>query len=150
MKGLNTAGWCILLLAGMALYASDDHAPFATRVVSMQYPRLAAMAQITGTVTLRIRIDSTGKVLDAKELSGHPILVKAAKANIKLWRFSPGLSGGEKAESEFDFNYVFELKGVSEASVQCSQLTYEYPDKVTITSEAPHMEPGRGEAAPRP
>jgi TonB family protein len=141
MKLLNTSRWSILLLAAMTLNASNYDVPFATRVVSMEYPRLAAMARITGTAVLRVGIDSAGKVVIANGLSGHPILVKGAVENIKLWRFSPGRSSGEKAASEFDFTYVFKLTDGSDTSRPCSALTYEYPDKVTVESEALHWEP---------
>jgi TonB family protein len=141
MKLLNTSRWGVLLLAAVALNASNRDVPFATRVVSMEYPRLAAGARITGTAVLRVGIDSTGKVVIANGLSGHPILVKGAEENIKLWRFSPGRSSGEKAVSEFDFTYVFKLTDGSDTSRPCSALTYEYPDKVTIVSEAPPLNP---------
>ena len=107
----------------------------------MEYPRLAAMARISGTAVIQVRLDSTGKVLSAKGLSGHPILIKAAEANIKLWRFSTGGSTREKPASEFELTYVFELTGGSDTSRPCSGLTYEYPGKVKIVSEAPHWEP---------
>jgi hypothetical protein len=61
--------------------------------------------------------------------------------NIKLWRFSPRRSSGEKAVSKFDFTYVFKLSDGSDTSRPCSALTYEYPDKVTVVTEAPHWEP---------
>ena len=141
MRLLNTTRWSILLLAAMALSPSNHDVPFATRVVSMEYPRLAALARITGAAVLRIGIDSTGKVVIANGLSGHPILVKAAEANMKLWRFSPERSSGEKAVSEFDFTYVFRLTDGSGTSRPCSGLTYEYPDKVTIESEAIPLNP---------
>jgi hypothetical protein len=96
---------------------------------------------MTGTAVLRVRIDSAGRVLSAKGLSGHPILVKAAEANMKLWRFAARRSAGEGAESEFHFTYVFELRGTSDAQLPCSGLTYEYPAKVTIVSEAPPVMP---------
>jgi len=141
VRQLNTTCWTILLLAGTALNASSRDEPFATRVVSMGYPSLAAAARITGRAVLRVRVDGTGKVVSARGLCGHAILIEAAEANIKLWRFSAGSPTGEKAGSEFDFTYVFELRGGSDTSRPCSGLTYEYPNKVTIVSEAPHWEP---------
>ena len=140
MRLFNATCLGFLLLVGWASTGSND-VPFATKVVSMQYPRIAAMAQITGAAVLRVRIDGTGAVLSAEGLSGHPILIKAAAANMKLWRFSTGQSGGEKTGSVFDFTYVFELKGASFATAQCSELTYEYPSKVTIVSKAPYVTP---------
>ena len=126
----------VVAVAGVAVTASGQDEPFATKVVSMEYPRIATMARITGNAVLRVRIDSNGKVLSATGLSGHPILVKGAKANIMLWRFAAGKSAGEKAESDFDFTYVFKLKGVSHSDRTCSSLIYEYPNKVTVVSDA--------------
>jgi outer membrane biosynthesis protein TonB len=97
------------------------------------------MAVITGTAVLRVRIDSAGNVLTARGVSGHPILVKAAVENIKLWRFST--RGPAAAGAEFEFSYVFELKGASRAPVQCSTVTYEFPDRVTVVSKAPYVTP---------
>lgn len=141
MRLLKAARWSTLLLSVTALNAFSQDAPFATRITSMTYPRLAALVRITGTAVLRVRIGSAGEILSAKGLSGHPILIKAAQENVKLWRFSAGRSAGGKAESEFDFSYVFQLKGASDAPLQCSALTYEYPNKVTIVSEAPYVTP---------
>jgi TonB family protein len=107
----------------------------------MDYPRLGGMAQITGTVVLRLRIDSAGAIASVNALSGHPVLAKAAEQNIRLWRFSPARSAGQRVDAEFDFIYVFKLEGVTECPRPASSLIYEYPDKVTITSEAPHMQP---------
>jgi len=126
----------VVAVAGVAVTASGQDEPFATKVVSMEYPRIATMARITGNAVLRVRIDTNGKVLSATGLSGHPILVKGAKANIMLWRLAAGKSAGEKAESDFDFTYVFKLKGVSHSDRTCSSLIYEYPNKVTVVSDA--------------
>jgi len=138
---LKITSCCILALGAMATGQSDHDAPFATRVISMQYPGLAAAARITGTAVLRVRVDGGGNVLSTRGLSGHPVLVKAAEANLRLWRFSTLGQRRQKAETEFDFTYVFQLKGGSDTSRPCSGLTYEYPDRVTIVSEAPHLMP---------
>jgi TonB family protein len=137
---MNMVCCAVIALAGTALSASGQDVPFATKVVSMKYPRLAAYARITGNAVLRVRIDSNGKVISATGLSGHPILVKDATANILLWRFAAGKSAGEKADSEFDFTYVFKLKGVSHSDRTSSSLTYEYPNKVTVVSDAFYVE----------
>jgi TonB family protein len=141
MRLLKIARWSIPLLYAITLWGSGQNVPFAVRITSLEYPVVAAEAQINGTVVLRVRINSNGTVASADARSGHPVLVKAAQQNIKLWKFSAVRPDAPKGELEFNFTYVFELKGVSYDSHPCSALTYEYPDKVTITSKAPHWQP---------
>ena len=141
MRTSSTRSWTVLLLVAMTLSSCNHTAPFPTRVVSMQYPRLAAVARITGTAVIRVRIDTTGKVISATGLSGHPLLIESAVANIQLWTFAAPQRRVGKAEPGFDFTYVFELKGESDTSRPCSAVTYQYPSKVTVVSEEPHWEP---------
>jgi TonB family protein len=136
---LNIAFWIAAALASTSLGAASQDTPFAARVVSMQYSRLAAMAVITGSAVLRVQVDTAGNVVNARGLSGHPILIKAAVTNIKLWKFLTERPVTERNGLQFDFTYVFELKGTSQAPVQCSTVTYEYPNTVTILSEAPYV-----------
>jgi len=50
------------------------------------YPPLARQTRIDGTVTLRVSTD--GQHVSALEAeSGHPLLVNAAKENVKTWQF---------------------------------------------------------------
>ena len=115
MRILSTVFCGVIALAGMALSASGQDVPFATKVVGMEYPRLAQLARMTGIAMLQVRIDSNGKVTRATGVFGWPLLIDKAKANIVLWTFSAGKSAGGVARSEFDFAYDFELKGEPDA-----------------------------------
>jgi TonB family protein len=53
------------------------------------YPTEAVLKNIEGTVVMEIVVDSSGKVSDAKALSGSPELFKAALDNVKQWQFEP-------------------------------------------------------------
>ena len=134
MRILSTVFCGVIALAGMALSASGQDVPFATKVVGMEYPRLAQLARMTGIAMLQVRIDSNGKVTRATGVFGWPLLIDKAKANIVLWTFSAGKSAGGVARSEFDFAYDFELKGEPDAPRLWPAFTYEYPNKVTIVS----------------
>jgi TonB family protein len=133
--------WTLPIVLGTSLLASGGRVPFPMRIVSLQYPTLGAEARISGTVVLRLRLDDAGRVSSVSTVSGHAVLVKAASQNIKLWRFSPAQSRRASGGPEFNFIYVFSLKGVSFVSHPCSAMTYEYPNKVVVTSEAPHWMP---------
>jgi len=127
-------------------------APMPVKMVSLQYPRLAAAARITGTVVLRARLDKEGMASQVHAVSGPTLLVYAALDNIKLWRFLPARNGVPEAEGEFEFRYAFELKGEADNAHWSSEMTYEYPNKVTVTSKALVLQPdgtAHGEPAHR-
>jgi hypothetical protein len=117
-------------------FVRPEDVPFALRIASLEYPRVAAEAQISGTVVLRVRIDKGGVVSHSQALSGPSILVFAAEENIKLWKFSVAGSPVARPDSEFNFTYIFKLIGASHSPRPGSELIYEYPNKVTVTSKA--------------
>lgn len=73
-----------------------------------QYPPLAKMARIQGTVRLEAIISTDGTIQDLKVLSGHPLLVKAAMEAVQKWRYQPTLLNGEPVQviTEVDVNFT--------------------------------------------
>lgn len=72
-----------------------------------EYPSLARMARIQGTVILEAIIAKDGTVRELRALSGHPLLVKAALEAVEGWRYLPTLLNGEPVEvlTEIDVNF---------------------------------------------
>lgn len=72
------------------------------------YPPLAKMARIQGTVRLEAVISKDGTIQDLKVVSGHPLLVKAATDAVQRWRYQPTLLNGEPVEvvTEIDVNFT--------------------------------------------
>lgn len=58
------------------------------------YPPLAITARVQGSVRFKVVIGKDGSVKNAQVLSGHPILVNAAKAAVMQWKYSPTLLNG--------------------------------------------------------
>ena len=73
-----------------------------------EYPPLAKMARIQGTVRLEAVIAKDGTIQDLKVLSGHPLLVQAALDAVKQWRYQPTLLNGDPVEvvTEIDVNFT--------------------------------------------
>ncbi len=73
-----------------------------------EYPPLAKMARIQGTVRLEAIISKDGTIQDLKVMSGHPLLVKAALEAVQRWRYQPTLLNGEPVEvvTEIDCNFT--------------------------------------------
>lgn len=73
-----------------------------------EYPPLAKMARISGSVRLEAIISKDGTIQDLKVIVGHPLLVKAALEAVARWRYQPTLLNGEPVEvvTEIDVNFT--------------------------------------------
>jgi len=74
-----------------------------------EYPPLAKMARIQGTVRLEAIISRDGTIQDLKMISGHPLLVKAALEAVQRWRYQPTLLNGEPVEVVTEVDVTFTL-----------------------------------------
>ena len=74
------------------------------------YPQLARMARIQGTVRMEALIAQDGTIKALKVISGHPLLVKAALEAVQRWRYRPTLLNGQPVEvkTEIDVNFALE------------------------------------------
>jgi TonB family protein len=77
--------------------------------VEPEYPEEARNRQVQGAVVLDIHIGQDGTVEDAKLVSGEPLLVDAAMAAVKQWRFQPRLVDGTPAEMQTRITLNFRL-----------------------------------------
>lgn len=59
------------------------------------YSQMARLAHVQGEVVLNIVVSSEGKVVDVRELGGHPILIQAAIDAVNQWQYKPYLVHGE-------------------------------------------------------
>jgi len=59
------------------------------------YPDLARQARVEGIVVIECRIDTRGRVAEARVLSGHPLLDGAALDAVRQWRYRPTLLNGQ-------------------------------------------------------
>jgi periplasmic protein TonB len=76
-----------------------------------EYPPLAKMARIQGTVRLEALIAKDGTIKDLKVMSGHPLLVKSALSAVQQWRYQPTLLNGQPVEVETEIDVNFTLAG---------------------------------------
>ncbi|MEW5854641.1 MAG: energy transducer TonB [Myxococcota bacterium] len=61
------------------------------------YPQQARTARTEGRVVLMLIVDASGRVTDARVLSGPTLLAQAAKQAVLQWRFDPGRNGDGNA-----------------------------------------------------
>ena len=55
----------------------------------LAYPPVARLASREGTVVVQVALDESGRVVEAKALSGHDLFVPRCLENVKKWRFQP-------------------------------------------------------------
>jgi len=79
--------------------------------VQPEYPPLARQARIQGTVVLRALIGKDGSIEELTLVSGHPMLVPAAIAAVKQFKYKPYLLNGEPVEVETEVHVNFALSG---------------------------------------
>src|SRR5687768_14231574 len=74
------------------------------------YPPIAKAARASGTVTVQILVDESGRVVSASAVNGHPLLQQAAVAAARNARFSPTLLSGQpvKVSGVITYNFVLQ------------------------------------------
>ncbi len=77
--------------------------------VEPAYPTLARAARVQGEVVLSAVIDSNGQIQNLQLVSGHPMLVPAAIAAVRQWRYKPYLLNGQPVEVETTITVIFTL-----------------------------------------
>ena len=65
------------------------------------YPKRARAAGVSGTVTVRVRVDEEGRVARTRVCSGHPLLRAAAVEAARKARFRPLRLGGRSGAEAF-------------------------------------------------
>jgi protein TonB len=73
-----------------------------------EYPTMARQMNAKGQVVLEATIGPDGRVTSVKVISGHPLLVQAARQAVMQWRYKPTLLDGQPVEntSQISLNFV--------------------------------------------
>jgi len=74
-----------------------------------RYPPLAIQIHLQGVVNVQVLIDEAGRVVSAKAVSGHPVLVAEAVRAATQARFSPTILGDQPVKVSGVISYNFTL-----------------------------------------
>src|SRR5438309_5040351 len=66
--------------------------------VKPEYPALAKVNYIQGSVRMQLRVTPEGRVVDAHVIHGHPFLAEAALQAVRRWVYRPLRRGSAAAE----------------------------------------------------
>ena len=74
------------------------------------YPVLAKQAHVQGIVTVQVLVDESGRVMSAKAVAGHPLLLVAAQQAAMQAKFSPTKLGDQpvKVSGVITYNFVLQ------------------------------------------
>ncbi len=84
----------------------------AAKVIYMprpEYPPLAVLARVQGTVRLHAIIGVDGTIQKLTLMSGNPLLTRAALDTVATWRYQPTLLNGEPVEVDTEIDVIFVL-----------------------------------------
>ena len=103
-----------VLLAGFLLQAQEVRRVSKAEAVSAaitkiqpEYPIVARQLKLEGTVEVEASITETGTVSDVKQVSGNPVLAKAASDALRKWKFHPFQAGGKPVKALATLSFVF-------------------------------------------
>lgn len=77
--------------------------------VKPEYPELARITRVHGTVVLDCTIDPAGNVVDVRVISGHRLLAPAAVEAVGRWRYSPTRLNGQPVSVLLTVTVRFDL-----------------------------------------
>jgi hypothetical protein len=72
---------CLLLTFSATVFAEGPWS--VERLVGLEYPLLAQLANVQGAVDVVCNVGGNGEVIDCNAMSGHPLLQSAAVGNAK-------------------------------------------------------------------
>lgn len=85
-------------------------APRQIYSVNPDYPALARQMRLSGVVLVDAVIDEKGNVVQAKVVSGHPLLIQAALSAVLQWKYEPTTLNGQPVSVELVVQVHFNFK----------------------------------------
>lgn len=74
------------------------------------YPPIAKAARVSGPVEVEVVVNESGEVIWAEAVSGHPLLMQAAVAAARQWRFEPAKLRGQPVKVTGLITFTFTLE----------------------------------------
>ena len=138
MKRLRYVVIAVGLLTTPLTIFAEDWVP--KRIVAItDYVPLGRQARISGEVVIRCYLDSTGSVVRADIVSGHPILKGQARENALQWKFQRVTSTHEGSDS-VTLTYKYRLDGEPQYSGGTS-FQVDLPNEILIIAPVAYVNP---------
>ncbi len=125
----------LLILFTLALGASMSPAQQSKKPLPMViaagvpfYPPLARVARIEGVIRLRLSTDGK-RVSAVSAKSGHPLLVEAAKENVRTWQFK------DHSPTTFEVTFRYKMLPESQCEIDNGIVLLRLPIEVEISAK---------------
>lgn len=101
----------LLFTPTLSAFAADTPPSIDPKQCVFNYPKAALINEEQGTTTIKVSVDTTGKVTAAELVtsSGSRTLDKATVSVINTCKFTPGIKDGKPAAATTTINYVWSL-----------------------------------------
>ena len=101
------AAFCLLIVLSLAsaLFAENKTSRKLVYRENPGYPLTLREAHIGGVVRLEILISAKGTVDSVNPIGGNPVLVEAASAAVRKWKYAPA-----DAETKTQVEFMFDPK----------------------------------------
>ena len=97
----------IVSAADPVVMSTDAAMSLATKRVVPVYPVVAKQLHITGESDVKVVVDESGSVTDAKVVKGNAMFTSASVAAAKAWKFTPLTKDG--TVTAFETTLVFQF-----------------------------------------
>ena len=111
-----TAALAVLLTGGTAIaedgvmhVTQSEALKAAKEKIQPEYPAMAKQLHLEGAVQLEAHISETGSVEEVKPLTGNAVLMNAAMAALKRWKFAPFTADGKPTKAVADLSFNFKM-----------------------------------------
>jgi len=142
MRKFGIFGALLTLVLGASMSVAQRPKTVMPTVASASvplYPRVIRTARIQGDVVLRVSTD--GLQVSAVEVeAGPPMLVEAAKENVKTWRFEPH----QPTSFQVTFHYKLLLPTNCDSECNCDSeeresVLLQLPTNVNVSAKIPSI-----------
>jgi len=133
--GRRAVALAVVLLAALTVLAQQrrDRGPEVRKIKGVNYPRLANLAGIQGSVELKAKVSANGIVEGVRVISGHELLVGSARQALQGWEFR---CPDRTASCEVSVTFTFELLDDLCDRASCpGELEVTLPNAVTVRAK---------------
>ncbi len=95
----------ILLCGSLALGSQDNERASVVRAVPPVFPIPQDGKNAMGAVVVEVKIDSSGKVIDAQTVTGHPALRHVAEKAAQRWVFNESTNAANSRSVRLTFMF---------------------------------------------
>jgi TonB family protein len=127
-------------LFSVAFCHAGEHLVCVRHMIAPDYPRLARISRLQGSVRVDFKIGPSGEVLLVRGSGADKVLLRSSEENIRQWTFVPP-SVVADSSSPHHIVYVYKLTGAAEYYDSPPTITVDLPDKIEIVGHPPEPQP---------